>query len=213
MSWVIGVILVSGPILSWDDSLYLEVARLGVVDDFAFNGRSYQWVYCDVAVYELNSEWRWCMGLRPIPQKEQSVIAGIIEDARIDTVESLDLEALTSYWIGDHLYECQYHEGPWKRIDDLFSRLMPSYTIDVRDEPLGAGMKAVHGMLYCGEEMRFRSVSGSYEVKLPPVSLSVMAYLDELAARRSLSFDDLEVPGILYLEDDSPLFFYVLEES
>ncbi|MBN2380798.1 hypothetical protein JXM67_13450 [candidate division WOR-3 bacterium] len=212
MSWVLGIILFSGPIFTWGDSLYLDLPRLGKVADFSSNGRSYHWVYNDVVIYELNSEWRWCIGIKQIQPDMQSKIAEITDSLYVDSVESAELEELTRYWIDEHFFETRYYQGPWKSIDNLLSRLTPSYTFDVRDEPMGTGMVAVHGML-CGEGMSFRSVSGTYETQTPSLSADVTEYLETLAQKRSVLMDDLDVDGILCIKDNVPMLFYVLEGS
>jgi len=213
MSLCLAISMFSAPILLWSDSLYLDVPRLGVVQDFSFNGRSYQWLYSDFAVYELNAESRWCMGIKDIPGKEQTVIDDIIKNAVVNTVESLDLEIVTRYLIDGVFYESQYYSGPWNDMDKLFRSLMPSYTTEVRNEPVGAGVKFVHGTLGCGSQASFRSISESYNINAPEASSSTNHYFQGLAKRRFSELDELDVDGVLCLDEDTPRFFYILEDD
>ena len=211
MSWVFNLLVISAPLFSWADSLYLDVPRLGVVDDFASSGRNCHWIYTDIAVFEQNNASRWCIGLRPIPLGEQSRIDEIIESACVDAAESEELKPDKKYWVGTCFYEAQHHEGPWEEVERMLAGLTPSYTVDVRDEPLGGGARAVHGTFYCGDNATFRSASGTYEIEAPPTSTGVQEYLEQLTESRSLSVYNLAVNGILYLQGDFPLFFYMLE--
>lgn len=213
MSWVFNLLVVSAPLFSWADSLYLDAPRLGIVDDFASSGRNSHWVYTDIAVMERNSASRWVIGLRPVSLDLQPEIKGLIESAAIDTLESEDLEEITTYWIGTASYESRNYKGPWSKIDGILARLVPSFTVDVKDEPLGGGARAVHGTLYCGENATFRSASGTYEIEAPPASAGIAEYLNLLANKDSITVNRLSLGGILYLQGEFPLFFYVLEKS
>jgi hypothetical protein len=213
MSWVFSVLVICAPLFSWADSLYLDAPRLGVVDDFASSGRNCHWVYTDIAVFEQNSASRWRIGLRPIPLSEQSMIDGIIESASVEEAESDELKPDKKYWVAGHLYEAQHYKGPWDEIERMLAGLIPSYTVDVGDEPLGSGARAVHGTLYCDENATFRSASGTYEIEAPPASSGIAEYLNLLANKDSITVDQLSIGGILYLQGEFPLFFYVLEEG
>lgn len=214
MSWVFNLLVFAVPIFSWADSLYLDPPRLGMIDDFASSGRNSQWVYTDIAVFEQNNASRWCIGLRPIPLSEQSRIDAIIENARMDTTDSEELEPDKRYWIAEHLYEAQHYQGPWTEIEKILARLTPSYTVDVADAPRGTGAQAVQGTLYCGEDFVFRSASGTYEIEAPQAAWGVREYLKEQRERRGITTaEDPGVGGILYLQGEFPLFFYVLEEG
>ncbi|MEA3310776.1 MAG: hypothetical protein U9Q76_01005 [candidate division WOR-3 bacterium] len=214
MSWVFSLFVVSVPLFSWADSLYLDPPRLGMIDEFASSGRTSQWVYTDIAVFEQNSASRWVIGLRPVSLSLKPEIDALLESPSIDTVESDDLEELTTYWIGANAYQTQFYKGPWTKIDGILSRLVPSFTVDVKDAPRGAGAQAVHGTLYCGEDFVFRSASGTYEVRAPEAASGVGAYLEVQIERRGITTaEDLGLGGILYLQGNHPLFFYVLEEN
>lgn len=211
MSLLPKLLVLASPLFSWGDSLYLDPPRLGKVEDYATSGRVCHWIYTDIAVMEHNSASRWVIGLRPVSLDLQPEIDGLIESAVIDTVESEDLEEITTYWIGAASYEAQYYKGPWGKIEGILARLVPSFTVDVRDEPLGGGARAVHGTFYCGENATFRSVSGTYEIEAPPASTGIIHYLEALAEPDSIPLDQVYLDGILYLQGDFPLFFYVLE--
>jgi hypothetical protein len=128
----------------------------------------------------------------------------------VKAAASEDLKPDKRYWIGTCFYEAQHHQGPWDEIERILSSLIPSYMVDVRDEPLGSGPRAVHGTIYCGENAAFRSASGTYEIEAPPASSGIAKYLNLLADKDSITVDRLSIGGILYLQGDFPLFFYVL---
>jgi len=214
MSWAFSLFVISVPLFSWADSLYLDPPRLGMIDEFASSGRTSQWIYTDIAVFEQNSASRWVIGLRPIPLSEQPRIDAIIENARVDTADSEELKPDKSYWIAEHLYEAQHCQGPWAEIEKILAGLTPSYTVDVKDAPVGAEEQAVYGTLYCGEDFVFRSASGTYEIRAPEAASGVGAYLEVQRERRGITTaEDLGIGGILYLQGNHPLFFYALEEN
>jgi hypothetical protein len=210
MSLLLDFLMLAAPLFSWGDSLYLDAPRLGKVEDYAASGRFCHWVYTDIAVMERNSASRWVIGLRPVSLRLKPEIDGIVQNAVIDSVESDDLEELTTYWIGADAYPSQFYKGPWTKIDGLLARLAPSFTVDVKDAPAGGGTQAVHGTLYCGENAIFRSASGTYEIKAPAASAKITEYLHALADKDSITVDQLSVDGILYLQGSFPLFFYVM---
>lgn len=210
MSTLFSLIVLSAPLFSWGDSLYLDAPRLGKVEFFSESGRTSHWIYTDIAVLERNASSGWRIGLRPVALADQKVITRLADSSNVTYEAAADLKPAISYWVGDSLYEVQLYRGPWSEIDALLFRTTPSFMIDVRDEPVGAGTKAVHGTLYWGETPVFRSVSGIYQLAAPAAASGVGRYLEALAARQSVSVDELTVNGILYLQGDFPLVFYVL---
>jgi len=199
------------PVLVWDDSIYLQIPRLGKVEDYAANGRVYHWIYEDMALYELNSEWRWCTGIKHLTADECSKVDALLEDYSVEEEESPDLEELTSYWFCDSMYDAQNFRGPWVEITRLLGNLEPDYTVDVRDERTGAGLVAVHGSLKCAQGAGFISVSGDTRIQGPSLSGDVVSYLRELIESRFAPLGELTLSGILYYTDEEPQFFYVLE--
>jgi hypothetical protein len=209
MAVIIYLLTAYSPLFSWGDSLYLDAPRMGKVEDYSVSGRTCYWVYTDIAVMERNSASGWVIGLCPVKLNVKPEIDALIQSASIDSVESADLEEITTYWIGEDAYPSQYFRGPWTQIDALMSRLTPSFTVDIHDEPVGGGARAVHGTLYWGDQPVFRSLLGTYQLQAPPASVGLTQYLDKITKRDSVELDQIALDGIMYLQGDFPLFFYV----
>lgn len=204
MSWVFSVILASAPLFSWADSLYLDPVRLGMVEYYAEEGREAHFIYSNVAVYENNSASGWKMGLCSVPLIVQPQIDAILNDSKIDSEESADLEKLAIYIVGPGSYPLQQYKGPWDEIEALLAGLRPKYTVQVREGGEGAGSRAVCGTLYVGDDFRFQSAAGDYRTEAPQPAQGIKEYLEE-------NHLDTEISGILYLQGDFPLFFYPVE--
>ncbi|MBD3286926.1 hypothetical protein GF359_09800 [candidate division WOR-3 bacterium] len=211
MICILTLIFFSSPILVWGDSVYIERPLLGKTEDYAANGRCNHWVYDEVALFELNSEWRWCTGIRYLSEDHRSKIQSVLDDTQITQAEIPELKESAVYWIGDSVYDVQHYQGPWVKISRLLTSLEPDYTVDIRDEKVGAGLVAVHGILSFDGNVSFRSVSGGKVVEGSVLYTDAASYLDELAENRFCTMNELVLSGIMYFRDEEPRFFYLLE--